>query len=106
MRKYNLEYINTHFALIEVFLHKADKNILDISYCIAAKQITIQVVLLEGFTLSLERIENVKKKLIGFDVVVAELYITKEHFNESKDEWLPRYYRWLDYLLYSKAEIL
>lgn len=91
---------------MEAFLFKADKCILDISYSVAGKQITIQVVLLEGCVLSLERIENVIKRLVGFDVVITEIYLTKEQFNESKGEWQPQYYKWLEYLLFSKSEVL
>lgn len=91
---------------MEAFLFKADKSVLDISYNIAEKQITIQVVLLEGFTLPQESIENVKKSLVSFEIVITELYLTKEQFNESKGEWLPQYYKWLDYLLFSKAEVI
>lgn len=104
--EYNLDYIILKYTLINCFLFKADKNILDISYSINEKKIVIQVVLLEGFTLSEERIDNVKERLSSFDVVITELYLTKEQFNESKGEWQPRYYKWLDYLLFSKAEVL
>jgi len=103
--KYNFDYINLKYNLISCFLIKADKSVLDISYSITDKQITFQVVLLEGFVLSQERIENVKRRLAGFNVVITQIYLTKEQFNESKGEWQPRYYKWLDYLLFSKAEI-
>lgn len=106
MKKYNYEYINTHYALMEAFLFKADKNVWDISYHISKNHITIQVVLAEGFTLSNETIANVKKCLIGLDIVISELYLTEAMFNESKGNWQPQYYQWLDYLLFSKAEIL
>lgn len=103
---YNLDYINLKYTLINCFLFKADKNILDISYSINEKKIAVQVVLLEGFTLSEEKTDNVKERLSSFDVVITELYLTKEQFNESKGEWQPRYYKWLDYLLFSKAKVL
>ena len=106
MRNYNYEYINTRYALIEAFLFKADKAVLDISYSVNEKKMAIQVVLLEGYTLSLERIDFVKKNLVGFDVAITELYLTKERFNESKGEWQTQYYKWFDYLLFSKAEVL
>lgn len=104
--EYNLDYINLKYTLINCFLFEADKNILDISYSINEKEIAIQVVLLEGFSLSQERADNVKEKLSGFDVVITELYLTKELFNDSKGEWQPKYYIWLDNLLFSKAELL
>lgn|SRR5690554_1272180 len=105
-KNFNVEYINIQYALISSFLIKADKNILDISYGVDEKKITIQVVLLEGFTLTQERIDNVKERLFSFDVVITELHITKEQFNENKGDWQPQYYKWLDYLLFSKAEVL
>lgn len=104
--EYNLDYINLKCTLINCFLFKADKNILDISYSINEKEITIQVVLLEGFSLSQERADNVKERLSIFDVVFTEQYITKEQFNENKGEWQSKYYKWLDNLLFSKAEVL
>lgn len=104
--EYNIEYINLKFTLINCFLVKVDENVLDISYSVNGNEITIQVVLLEGFTLSHDRIDKVKESLGSFDVSIAELYITKELFNESKGEWQPQCFKWLDYLLFSKAEIL
>lgn len=106
MRNYNYELINIQYALMEVFLIKADKNVLDISYKLDGKKIFIQVVLLDGFTLSQERVENIKERLYSFDIEITELHLTKEQFNENKGEWQPQYYKWLDYLLFSKAEVL
>jgi hypothetical protein len=97
--EYNLDYINLKYALINCFLFEADKNVLDISYSINEKKIIIQVVLLEGFTLSQERTDYVKERLSNFNIVITELFLTKKQFNESKGEWQPRYYKWLDYLV-------
>ena len=77
-----------------------------ISYNLDGHQIFIQVVLLDKFTLSQERIEIIKEKLFDFDVTITELHLTKDQFNESKGEWQPQYYNWLDFLLLSKAEAL
>jgi len=106
MKSYNIEYLNTHYAFVEAFLFKADKNVLDISYSVVEKVIAIQVVILEGFSLPIQLVENIKKSLPDFVVAITELHLTKEQFNENKGEWLPRYYKWMDYLLFSKAEIL
>jgi hypothetical protein len=106
MKNYNYEYINTQYALMEAFLFKVDKNVLDISYSVDVNKITIQVVLLEGFTLSQERIKNIKDRLSNVDVIITELHLTKEQFNENKGEWQPKYYKWIGYLLFSKAEVL
>jgi hypothetical protein len=105
MRNYNYELINIQYALMEVFLFKADKNVLDISYSIDGRNFFIQVVLLDGYTLTYERIKNIKEKFSSFEVVITELHLTKSLYNESKEEWQPKYYKWLDYLLFSKAEV-
>lgn len=104
--EYNFDYINLKYTLINCFLIKADKNVLDISYSINDSKIVIQVVLLDGFTLSQERVENIKERLSSFDIVITELHLTKKQFNENKGEWQPHNYKWLDYLLFSKAEVL
>lgn len=104
--EYNIDYIDLKYILINCFLSKADKNILDISYSKDGMKITIQAVLLDGFTLLEETKEKTKERLSNFDVGITELYLTKEQFNESKGEWQPKYYKWLDYLLFSKAEVL
>lgn len=104
--QYHIQYINLKFDLINCFLLKADKPFLDISYSIDEKKLTIQVVMLQGYTLSQERIDSIKGTLVGLDVDIIELYLTKDQFNGSKGEWYPRLYKWLDYLLFSKAEVL
>ena len=104
--KYNFDYINLKYILINCFLLKADKAVLDISYSVVEKQVAIQIVLLDGFVLPQERIDKVREILVGFDVVITELYLTREQFNENKGEWQPQYYKWLDYLLFSKVEVL
>lgn len=104
--EYNIDYIDLKYTLINCFLINADKNVLDISYSINDNKIAIQVVLLDGFTLSQERVENINERLSSFDVAITELHLTKGQFNDSKGEWQPQYYKWLDYLLFSKAEVL
>lgn len=101
-----MEYINIKYALIESFLIKAKKEILDISYNINEREITIQTVLLEGFNFPDRMIKDAKGKLSDFDIIVNELHLTKKQFNESRGEWRPKHYKWLDYLLFSKAEML
>ncbi len=104
--EYNIDYTKLKYTLINCFLIKADKNVLDISYSLDGKKLFIQLVLLDGFTLSQGRVENIKERLSSFDVTITELHLTKGQFNESKGEWHPQYYKWLDYLLFSKAEVL
>jgi hypothetical protein len=104
--EYSINYINLKYALITCFLFKADKAVLDISYGVSGKKLTIQVVLLEGFTLSHERIDDIRERLASYEIVITEIYLTKEQFNETKSEWKPQYYKWLDYLLFSKTDVL
>lgn len=103
---YNTDYINVKYALLSIFLINADRNILDISYDVCSTNIKIQVVLLNGEKLSSEIIKRVKRNLPEFVIHILELSITKEQFNETKGEWTPKYYTWLNYSLLSKAEIL
>ncbi len=104
--KYNTLYINIKYALLEAFMHKASSDILDISYSNEGKTLTIQVVLLEETNLSDEVKKKVKNNLSEFDIKLNELHISKERFNENKGEWKPKYYNWLEHLLFSKAEAL
>lgn len=106
MRDYNYEYINVHYALIEAFLIKADTNILDISYNVENKKLVIQIVLLEGASFSRKLFNTIRKRLVGFEIEIMDLYLTKEQFNENRGQWTPVNYKWLDYLLFSKAEVL
>lgn len=103
---YNVEYINFKYSLIKCFLHSAESKVLDISYDLNGKKLTIQVVILGKAKLSPEIITNIKQELVGFDIAVNELNFTKEQFNESIGEWRPKNYTWLKHLLYSKAEVL
>lgn len=104
--RYNLDYINVKYALISCFLFDADKNILDVSYSVYGKSMTIQVVLLEGFVLSNERIDKIRTELAGFDIRFREIWLSKERFNDGKGDWQPQLYKWLDHLLFSKVEVL
>jgi hypothetical protein len=106
MTDYNLEYINTHYALMEIFLTKTDKSILDISYSIEEKKLRIQIVLLKGSLLSKEIVGEIKNKFDRYELDIVEINLTKEEYNENRGEWQPKYYEWLEYLLLSKAEVL
>lgn len=106
MKNYNYDLISIQYTLIDIFLFKADRAILDISYSIDKNKIIIQIVILEGSTIQQKIIDNLKKELVGFEVIVKEIYLSKERFNDNKGEWQPKYYKWLDYLLFSKAETL
>lgn len=103
---YNIQYIDTKYTLINTFLIGLSDNILDISYSINGKKLIIQIVLLRETDLSGKMKERIKHHLSEFEVVLNEIYIDKEEFNQNKDEWGPVHYLWLDYLLFSKAEIL
>lgn len=104
--KYDIEYINVKYALLNAFMLNASKDVLDISYNKVDSEIIIQVVLMKGAVL----FDEIKKTAIGnlpeYKIEIKELYLTKEQFNENKGEWAPKYYNWLDNLLFCKAEVL
>lgn len=85
---------------------KANTNILDVSYSIVGKVITIQVVLLEGTNLSDDVVKKVTDNLSEYEVRINALYLSKDKFNENKGDWQPKYYNWIGHLLFSKAEVL
>jgi hypothetical protein len=103
--EYNAEFINIQYTLIEAFMFRARKEIMDISYTRDNTILTIQVVLLPENDLSDEVIMEVKSRLPDFEIVINEIHLTREEFNETKDEWTPKYYQWLRHLLFSKAEL-
>jgi hypothetical protein len=104
--EHNFQHIYLKYTLINCFLINADLRVLDISYSIKDKTILIQIVLLDGFSLSIQGVENIKARLSNYDITIEELHLTKEQFNTNKGEWQPRYYKWLDNVLFSKAEVL
>jgi hypothetical protein len=79
-------------------------NVLYISYNVQDFTLEIQVILLEGSNLSKEVKVNIRDRLSHFKIEIIELHLTKEKFNENIGEWQPKYYKWLNYLLFSKAE--
>lgn len=104
--KYDIDYINIKYSLLNALLIKASKGILDVSYNKTGTEINIQIVLLKGTFLNDEIKKKVRGILSEYDIKITELYLTKEQFNENKGEWNPKYYQWLDCLLFSKAEVL
>ncbi len=104
--KYNTDYINIMYSLMNVFMINASDNIFDISYNVNGAEINIQVVLKTGTVLRSE-LEKVAYNLLPtYKIGITVLYLTKEQFNENHGEWNPKYYQWLDNLLFSKAEVL
>ena len=104
--KYNLDYLTIKYALIKSFLIKANVNLLDISYSVDSRIIAIQVVALgDSITSDLLK-DDVKRFLTGFEIEVVVLSLSKEKFNESSGQWMPKYYQWKEEVLFSKAEAL
>jgi intracellular septation protein A len=103
---YNIQYIDIKYTLINTFLIGLSNNVLDISYSVDGKRLIIQIVLLRGTDLPEEVRVQLKFKLSEFEIVLKEIFIDKEEFNQSKGDWTPVHYQWLDYLLFSKAEII
>ena len=103
--KYNLEFVNIKYALIESFMIQARHHILEISYSINGQKIDIQIVLLQGTFNRTNVLQTVHKNLPGYDISIKEIYLTKEVFNLNRGEWQPNQYSWLDNVLFSKAEV-
>lgn len=101
---YNKEYTDIQYFMIQIFMIKAGSNILDVSYEYEHKKIVIQIVLLRDTVLS----EKIEDKLLEYfeKFEIVYVYMTKDEFNSNKGAWQPLNYRWLRYLLFSKAEIL
>ncbi len=99
-------HINISYTLMETFMVKADKNLLDISFMIEGKIITIQIVLLTGATLSISTLNKLFTSLHDYEVVIKYIHLSKEQFNESKGQWSPKSYDWIGNLLFSKSEII
>lgn len=103
---FNSIYINIEYALIEAFMMKANVNLLDVSYMVKENIIKIQVVLLEE-DIPIEYPRNMfSTSLADYEVEISYIYISKSLFNDNKGEWRPKYYTWLDHLLFSKSEVL
>ena len=104
--KYNADYLDVHYSFLTAFLIDADGDILDISYSRNNYEIEIQVVLISGSNLSAETKKKVQNCLPEFNISIKEINLSKKEFNECKGEWDPKYYKWLDNVLFSKAEVL
>jgi hypothetical protein len=104
--EYNVENIEFSYSLISAFLVEFNNDILDISYTNRDKEISFQIVLLEGKILP----EKIKNRLIQllpeYNITIKQINLSREQFNMSKGEWLPRNYKWLESVLFSKAEVL
>lgn len=101
-----MNYIEIHTHLIDIFMRKMSKNIVDISYDFNDNDIIIQVVLLENSSLNEYYILELKDLLTNHYVNINTVFVSKDIFNKGKGEWLPLGYKWLTNVLYSKAEIL
>ncbi|HMF72483.1 MAG TPA: hypothetical protein VK616_13485 [Flavitalea sp.] len=104
--KYNYRYLDVKYSLMSAFMIKASKDILDVSYSITESLIDIQVILLNGAIISDDVQNKINSSLSDFEIRMHTIYISKEKFNENKGEWKPKYYDWLEDLLFSKAEVL
>lgn len=100
---YNQNYLDIKSAMMEIFLSDVPKHVADISYSVNnGNQIDVQVVLLDGGTMSdtvLQKVNSIKKYMIKINVVS----LSKEKYNETKGIWIPKYYNWKENLLFSKA---
>ena len=100
------DYFDIKFRLINVFLLEMHENILDISYAYDKDTLNLQIVLLEGTVLAKCYDKSLRDTFNEYDVKIDMIFLTKEIFNQNKGGWLPSGYKWLEFVLYSKAEIL
>jgi hypothetical protein len=99
-------YLNVQYALQHAFMVDGDNNVLDVSYSLAGKEMTIQVVMLEGNQLLVEIANRVTSALPDFTIAFNYIQTSAQQFNERKGEWELAYYKWLPFLVFSKAEVL
>jgi hypothetical protein len=104
--KHNNDYINITYALMQVFLIDAERNLVDVSYSFEGNYLTLQIVLTENTTLSKNTSDKINSILNSHIVIMNVLHISKNKFNESLGEWLPKEYSWLKYLLFSKSYLI
>jgi hypothetical protein len=102
----NIEYIHLKYKLLKAFMIDAYENILDVSYTVDKGEIIIQIVLLKGSGFPIELDGKLNNVLEGKRYSLIEIYISKENFNETKGDWNPTHYNWLENVLFSKAELL
>ena len=103
---YNAEYISTKYILINTFLVNKEESILDISYEITGDLLVIQIVLLDAPSISEGLQRTIERNLTDFKIQVKEMPLSKAEFNESRGYWQPQNYTWLNYLLFSEAEVI
>lgn len=104
--EYNIEYIDREYALMNIFLIDAQRNVLDVSYSITDTNLVIQIILLDGSRVPDAIMQKTKESFPSYNVTIKQQYISKEKYNENVGDWSPKYYEWLDNLLFSKAEVL
>lgn len=100
------DMICTKIKLINVFLLRMHDNIVDISYNYNKANLDLQIVLLDGTFLEKSYRDILEKMFVNSIIKIDIVYVTKEVFNRNVGAWLPTGYKWLDNILYSKAEIL
>ena len=100
--KYNTDYIDIQYSLIQSLMIGMEENVLDISYNTEGRAITIQVVVLEGTTFSDSAKKKAFESLNDFEVKFNEIVISKRDFNESTGFWQPKCYTQMKSLLFSK----
>lgn len=103
---YNVKYLDIKYALMQSFMLDMEDCILDISYIVDDQIVTVQVVLVEGNSLSNDIKERARKNLAPMQMVINEIHISSVLFYAGIRNWQPEYYSWLPYLLFSKADKL
>jgi len=91
---------------MSAFMLNASRDLLDVSYTASDSEIMIQIVLLKGTTDFGTIRRDIAEILPEYSIEITEVWLTKEQFNENKGEWIPKYYSWLEFVLFCKAEVI
>ncbi len=103
--KKNINFVEKKYQLIKCILSEVNKNILDVSCSFKDNHIDVQIISLKK-DVSTTILNNLEKEFCNFDISIIEHIISKDQYNENAGEWLPKHYKWLDFVILSKAEIL
>ncbi len=102
MREIKEEHIDIYYGFIPAVLSEFERNILDISFSFKSDRLIIQFVLINGTSLSQLVIDKLESYFKSYKVEIHYIYSSSMDFNSAKGMWLPKGYKWLDYLVFSK----
>ncbi|MCB0482667.1 MAG: hypothetical protein KDC83_14660 [Flavobacteriales bacterium] len=103
---YDKQHIDVQIGLINCFMRNLPEELLDISYETKGRDLLIQIVLIEGKNLD-EKVENrLLEMLPDYRTKFIIKKIRKDQFNDNNGNWNPMEYKWLENVLFSKAQVI